>query len=91
MKPQALTDIGLFMASIFLSISCVYMLVMLAIRPRVQARVPLSQGVIGFTRSFPPISDCEGYRGWLQGQGTGKRLPMVHPGDSYVVGLTDTK
>lgn len=38
MKLQALTDTGLLMASTFLSISCVYMLLMLGILPRLQGQ-----------------------------------------------------
>lgn len=89
MKLQALTDTGLLMASIFLSISCVYMLLMLGILPRLQARVPLSQGVAGSVQNFTAVFTHEGYQEGLQGQGTGERVPSVYPCDSVVVGLTD--
>ena len=89
MKLQALTDTGLLMASIFLSISCVYMLLMLRILPRLQARVPLSQGVTGSVQNFTAVVSREGYQEGLQGQGTGERVPLVYPCDSVVVSLTD--
>ena len=57
MQFRALIDTGHLMGSIFLSTSYVYILLMLGILPRVQARIPLSIGLPGFVQNFKAACD----------------------------------
>jgi len=91
MQLQGLTDTGLLMAGIFLSISCVYMLVMLGILPKGQPRISLYQGRTGSAQKHTRVFNHEGDRGMLQGCGTRERLPVAHQGDSSQVGFTNIK